>query len=132
MGSDRRLGVSGERALRSAALAQQWYVTPSAVVPPTNWLVAIDVSGMATSNHTDFLYGATTFALGGTLQQIGLRCGSKDSAALRLRAGADQRANHRQAIRRRRARRLPAVWNWGSLGTYVGANVREKHRPLDR
>jgi hypothetical protein len=56
-----------------AAFAQQWYVAPATVVPPTDWLVAVDVSGTAASNHTDFLYGAATFALGSTLQQSGFR-----------------------------------------------------------
>jgi hypothetical protein len=57
----------------SAVSAQQVYVAPSAAVPPTDWFAAIDVSGTATSNHTDFLYGATTFALASTLQQSGFR-----------------------------------------------------------
>jgi Cellulose biosynthesis protein BcsS len=114
----------------SAALAQQWYVAPSAVVPPTNWLVAIDVSGTATSNHTDFLYGATTFALGGTLQQSGLR--------LRLEGlggtyGFEQApTNVTTTGKQYEGGALVGyqqVWNWGSLGTYIGANVRENTVP---
>jgi Cellulose biosynthesis protein BcsS len=114
----------------SAALAQQWYVAPAAVVPPTNWLVAIDVSGTATSNHTDFLYGATTFALGSTLQQSGLR--------LRLEGlggtyGFEQApTNGTTTGKQYEGGALVGyqqVWNWGSLGTYIGANVRENTVP---
>jgi Cellulose biosynthesis protein BcsS len=114
----------------SAALAQQWYVAPSAVVPPTDWLVAIDVSGTATSNHTDFLYGATTFALGGTLQQSGLRLrleglggtyGFEQAPTNVLTTGKQYEGGALVGYQQ--------VWNWGSLGTYVGANVRENTVP---
>jgi Cellulose biosynthesis protein BcsS len=114
----------------NVVLAQQWYVAPAAVVPPTDWLVAIDVSGTATSNHTDFLYGATTFALGSTLQQSGLR--------LRLEGlggtyGFEQApTNVTTTGKQYEGGALigyQQVWNWGSLGTYVGANVRENTVP---
>jgi Cellulose biosynthesis protein BcsS len=116
--------------LSSAAFAQQWYVAPAAVVPPTDWLVAFDVSGTATSNHTDFVYGAATFALGGTLQQSGLR--------LRLEGlggtyGFEQApTNVTSTGKQYEGGALigyQQVWNWGSLGTYVGANVRENTVP---
>jgi Cellulose biosynthesis protein BcsS len=114
----------------SAAFAQQWYVAPSAVVPPTDWLVAIDVSGTATSNHTDFLYGATTFALGGTLQQSGFR--------LRLEGlggtyGFEQAPTNVTVTGKQYEGGAlvgyQQVWNSGSLGAYVGANVRENTVP---
>jgi hypothetical protein len=114
----------------SAAFAQQWYMPPAAVVPPTDWLVAIDVSGTAGSNHTDFVYGASTFALGGTLQQSGLR--------LRLEGiggtyGFEQApANVTTTGKQYEGGALigyQQVWNWGSLGTFVGANVRENTVP---
>jgi hypothetical protein len=114
----------------NAALAQNWYVAPSAVVPPTDWLVAIDVSGTATSNHTDFVYGATTFALGGTLQQSGLR--------LRLEGlggtyGFEQApTNVTTTGKQYEGGALigyQQVWNWGSLGAYIGANARENTVP---
>jgi len=116
-------------ALSSAAFAQQWYMPPAAVVPPTDWLVAIDVSGTATSNHTDFVYGATTFALGGTLQQSGLR--------LRLEGlggtyGFEQAPNVTTTGKQYEGGALVGyqqVWNWGSLGTYAGVNVRENTVP---
>jgi hypothetical protein len=114
----------------SAVFAQQWYVAPAAVVPPTDWLVAIDVSGTAASNHTDFLYGATTFALGGTLQQSGFR--------LRLEGlggtyGYEQAPTNVTITGRQyeggALLGYQQVWNWGSFGTYVGANVRENTVP---
>jgi Cellulose biosynthesis protein BcsS len=114
----------------SAAFAQQWYMPPAAVVPPTDWLVAIDVSGTATSNHTDFVYGATTFALGSTLQQSGLR--------LRLEGlggtyGFEQGPTNTTATGKQYEGGAligyQQVWNWGSLGTYIGANVRENTVP---
>ncbi len=114
----------------SAALAQNWYVAPSAVVPPTDWLVAIDVSGTATSNHTDFAYGAATFALGSTLQQSGLR--------LRLEGlggtyGFEQApTNVTTTGKQYEGGALVGyqqVWNFGSLGAYIGANVRENTVP---
>jgi hypothetical protein len=114
----------------SAALAQQWYVAPAAVVPPTNWLVAIDVSGTATSNHTDFLYGATTFALGSTLQQSGLRLrveglggtyGFEQAPTNGTTTGKQYEGGALVGYQQ--------VWNWGSLGTYIGANVRENTVP---
>ena len=114
----------------NAALAQNWYVAPSAVVPPTDWLVAIDVSGTATSNHTDFAYGAATFALGSTLQQSGLR--------LRLEGlggtyGFEQApTNVTTTGKQYEGGALVGyqqVWNFGSLGAYIGANVRENTVP---
>jgi Cellulose biosynthesis protein BcsS len=116
----------------SAVFAQQWYVAPAAVVPPTDWLVAIDVSGTAASNHTDFLYGAATFALGNTLQQSGFR--------LRLEGlggtyGFEQApTNVTTTGKQYEGGALigyQQVWNWGSLGYYVGANVRENTVPSD-
>ena len=113
-----------------AAIAQQWYVAPAAVVPPTDWLVALDVSGTATSNHTDFLYGAATFALGGTLQQSGFR--------LRLEGvggtyGFEQAPTNVTTTGKQyeggALLGYQQVWSWGSLGTYVGANVRENTVP---
>jgi Cellulose biosynthesis protein BcsS len=114
----------------SAVFAQQWYVAPSAVVPPTDWLVAIDVSGTATSNSTDFVYGAATFALGGTLQQSGLR--------LRLEGlggtyGFEQGPSNTTATGKQYEGGAlvgyQQVWNWGSLGAYIGANARENTVP---
>jgi hypothetical protein len=114
----------------NAALAQNWYVAPSAVVPPTDWLVAIDLSGTATSNHTDFVYGATTFALASTLQQSGFR--------LRLEGlggtyGFEQApTNVTTTGKQYEGGALIGyhqVWNFGSLGAYVGANVRENTVP---
>jgi Cellulose biosynthesis protein BcsS len=114
----------------NAAFAQNWYVAPSAVVPPTDWLVAIDVSGTATSNHTDFAYGAATFALGSTLQQSGLR--------LRLEGlggtyGFEQApSNVTTTGKQYEGGALVGyqqVWNFGSLGAYIGANVRENTVP---
>ena len=49
----------------SSALADQWYTGATNVVPPNQWIVAIDASATATSNQTDFVYGAATIALGG-------------------------------------------------------------------
>jgi len=114
----------------SAALAQGWYAPPAAVVPPTDWLVAIDASGTATSNHTDFVYGAATFALGGTLQQSGLR--------LRLEGlggtyGFEQGATNTTATGKQYEGGAligyQQIWNWGSLGAYLGANARENTVP---
>jgi Cellulose biosynthesis protein BcsS len=114
----------------SAALAQERYATPAAVVPPTDWLVAVDVSGTATSNHTDFVYGATTFALGGTLQQSGLRLrleglggtyGFEQSPTNVTTTGKQYEGGALVGYQQ--------IWNWGSLGTYVGANVRENTVP---
>ena len=117
----------------NAAFAENWYVAPSAVVPPTDWLVAIDVSGTATSNHTDFVYGAATFALGSTLQQSGFR--------LRLEGlggtyGFEQApTNVTTTGKQYEGGALigyQQVWNFGSLGAFVGANVREtpSRRPI--
>jgi Cellulose biosynthesis protein BcsS len=114
----------------SAALAQQWYMPPAAVVPPTDWLVALDVSGTAASNHTDFVYGAATFALGGTLQQSGLR--------LRLEGlggtyGFEQAPSNATTTGKQYEGGAlvgyQQIWNWGSLGAYIGANVRENTVP---
>jgi hypothetical protein len=114
----------------NAATAQEWYRAPAVVVPPTNWIVAVDVSGTAASNHTDFLYGAATFALGGTLQQSGVR--------LRLEGlggtyGFEQApTNVTTTGKQYEGGALigyQQVWNWGSFGYYVGANVRENTVP---
>jgi hypothetical protein len=113
-----------------AALADDWYTGATRVVPNDQWIVAVDASATATSNQSQFLYGAATFALGGTLQQSGFR--------LKLEGlggdyGYDQNVSGASTQGKQYEGGALAgyqqVWNNATIAYYVGVNVRENTVP---
>jgi hypothetical protein len=113
-----------------AALADDWYTGATRVVPNDQWIVAVDASATATSNQSQFLYGAATFALGGTLQQSGFR--------LKLEGlGGDYGYNQNADGTSTQGRQYEGgalagyqqVWKNATIAYYVGVNVRENTVP---
>lgn len=112
------------------ARAEDWYTAPSRVVPSNAWLVVVDVSGTATSNQSDFVYGAATFALGGIIQQSGFRLKLE---GLGGSYGYDETSNSGTTQGRQyeggALLGYQQVWNNATIGYYAGVNVRENTIP---
>jgi len=112
-----------------SALADGWYTSAARVVPRDDWIVAIDASGTASSNHADFAYAAATIALGGTLQQSGFRLkleGLGGSYGYAQSPGETAQGKQYEGGALFGYRQ---VWNNATIAYYVGANVRENTIP---
>jgi hypothetical protein len=115
----------------SSALADQWYTGATNVVPPNEWIVAIDASATATSNQTPFGYAAATIAVGGgTLQQSGFRLKLEGLAGTYGYQQADIDASERgKQYEGGALAGYQAVWNNATLAAYLGVDVRENTIP---
>jgi Cellulose biosynthesis protein BcsS len=110
------------------ALADDWYAGPGAVVPRNDWIVAIDASTTLTTNKSDFGYAAATLALGGTLHQSGFRFRAEGLGGTYGYEQAGVTATGKQFEGGALAG-YQSVWNYGSIGYYLGVNVRENTVP---
>ncbi len=112
------------------ARAEDWYTAPARVVPSNAWLVVVDVSGTATSTQSNFLYGAATIALGGSIQQSGFRLkleglGGDYGYDQSSTGGSTQGKQYEGGA----LLGYQQVWNNATVGYYAGINVRENTIP---
>jgi hypothetical protein len=115
----------------SSALADQWYTGATNVVPPNQWIVALDASATTTSNQTPFGYAAATIAVGGgTLQQSGFRLKLEGLAGTYGYQQADIDASERgKQYEGGALAGYQAVWKNATLAAYLGVDVRENTIP---
>jgi cellulose biosynthesis protein BcsS len=98
------------------------------VIPPNEWIVAIDASTTLTTNRSQFAYAAGTIAIDGTLQHSGFR--------LKLE-GLGGNYGYNQAGTTAEGKQFEgaalagyqSVWNNATIAFYVGLNIRDNTIP---